>query len=144
MPPSEPSPIREKLQQHVGNSSPENIATVTHGYAPASRVDLQVAIDLFFEHRKKPELIGVSHGFMGEATTLTQLFGRVPHDFGPIQHDEIDIGAAERKRCRKNALWLSIEDGVPFVLLLTTPQRGPVSGVQLELGVPTGEAGLRL
>src|SRR4030095_7585348 len=80
---------------------------------------------------------------LGYSLTLAQLFSLRNFEIGPIQHEDIDIGATERTRCLKNGLWLSNTDDLPFALLLTTPKRAGVNAVQLELGVPRSDAGFR-
>ena len=130
----EKSLIREKLLEHFGERSPEEIATTGRGYASASRIDLQLAIDVFFENRQTPSLVGILNAaLLGESLTLAQLFSVRNFEIGPIQHEDIDIGATERTRCLKNGLWLSTTDGLPFAVLLTTPKRAGVNAVQLEL-----------
>lgn len=143
MTPETKSPIRERLSQHFG-CPPEDVVTATRVYAQASRIDLQIAIDSFFEGHRRPVLLGIlGGGFMGEPTNLAHLFGTGKFEIGPLQHDDVDIGAAERTQCLKNALWLAAEDGLPFALLLVLSKRGNVIAVNLELGVPKGEAGAR-
>src|SRR5215468_5196830 len=98
MVPENKSPVRDKLAEHFGNLPPEDIATATRTYAQASRVDLQLAIDIFFEKRPKPIMFGVlgSPFTMGEnGPTLALLFGRMQVDIGPLQHDEVDTGDIE-------------------------------------------------
>jgi len=63
---------------------------------------------------------------------------------GPLQHDDIDTGDPLPVRCLKNGLWLSVENALPFAVLLTPEiQYGCGAGVHLDLGVPEGEAGLK-
>jgi len=140
MTPETKSPIREKLQEHFGNRPPEDVVTTTRAYAYASRLDLQLAIEAFFEKRPQPVQLGIlGTGFLGDVSmSLPQLFSRGLFDIGPLQHDDVDTGGPEPTRCLKNALWLSADSGLPFALLLTTTRRGGASGINLELALPKG------
>src|SRR5437868_4605791 len=65
----------------------------------------------------------------------------MPTDIGPLQYDEIDIGEAQPVRCLKNALWVAVEKGVPYaVLLAPSIQHGRPLGISVEIGVSSGEA----
>jgi hypothetical protein len=137
-------PIREKLQEHFGNRPPEDIVTSGRVYALASRIDLQLAVDAFFENRPTPMVLGIlGQSFMGEPVGLAQLFGQGRFEIGPLQHEEVDTGDPVKTRCLKNALWLANEDGLPFALTLMTARRGPGHGIHFELAMPKGEAGAR-
>ena len=69
MTPETKSPIREKLQEHFGNRPPEDVVTTTRAYAYASRLDLQLAIETFFEKRPQPVQLGIlGTGFLGDVS----------------------------------------------------------------------------
>src|SRR5207249_7980305 len=94
-----------------------------------SRVDLQLAVDDFFAQREKPTLLGIHVMFGFETPTLAHLFsaGHFPVEIGPLQYDDVDVGDDTPVRCLRNALWLSSEHGLPFVLLLSPAmQRGGI------------------
>ena len=139
MTPETKSPVREKLEQHFGKYPPESIVTTIRNYAVTSRIDLQHAIEEFFENREQPALFGVWGAFIGDSLSLSQLFSSTKIEIGPLQHDDIDAGELQRTRCFRTALWMSVEGALPYALLLTTQKRMGVSGMSLELAVPKGD-----
>jgi hypothetical protein len=139
------SPLQKKLKEHFGNVSLEETSTTARKFPPASRADVQVALDKFFGSRSN-SLMGI-HAAMGhETSTLAHLFvrGPFPVDIGPLQHDDIDVGDPSPVHCLKNALWLSEESKMPFAVLLSPEmQYGRSAGVHVELAVPKTERGLQ-
>ena len=74
-------------------------------------------------------------------TSLLNLQG-YPAVIGPLQHDEVDIGETMPARCLRQGLWLGRLADLPFAVLLSPALRyGQVEGMQLEVAVPSGEAG---
>ena len=141
------SATRKRLAQHFAGHRLERLATAARSFPIAARVDLQLAVDNFFAARQKPTLLGIHVMFGFETPTLAHLFsaGHFPVEIGPLQYDDIDVGDDTPARCLRNGLWLSTENGLPFVLLFSPAmQRGGIvtGGVHVELGVPDGEAGL--
>ena len=141
------SATRKRLAKHFAGHRLERLATAARSFPIASRVDLQLAVDSFFAARAKPTLLGIHVMFGFETPTLAHLFsaGHFPVEIGPLQYDDVDVGDDTPARCLRNGLWLSSENGLPFVLLLSPAmQRGGIvtGGVHVELGVPDGEAGL--
>ena len=141
------SATRKRLARHFAGHPLERLATAARSFPIASRVDLQLAVDDFFAQREKPTLLGIHVMFGFETPTLAHLFsaGHFPVEIGPLQYDDVDVGDDTPVRCLRNALWLSSENGLPFVLLLSPAmQRGGIvaGGLHLELGVPDGEIGL--
>ena len=140
------SATQQKLTQHFGDRPLEQVVTAARTFPLASRVDVQVAIDELFASREKPALLGIHSPFGHETTTLAHLFARGPYpvEFGPLQHDDVDIGDPSLpRRCLNNGLWLSKDQEFPFALLLSAAMEyGRVVGVHLELAVPQGERGL--
>ncbi|PYV18116.1 MAG: cell division protein FtsH [Acidobacteria bacterium] len=84
----------------------------------------------------------MSHETPTVAHLLTR--GPFPVEFGPLQHDEVDIGDAAPVRCLKNGLWLSRNRELPFAVLLSPAIdfRTGARGIHIELAVPQGEQGL--
>lgn len=139
------SAMRKKLKRHFDNEPVEHVVTAARTFPPASRVDVQLAIDDFFANRAQPTLLGVHAAVGFETPTLAHLFtpGPFPVDLGPLQHDDVDIGDPTPVRCLRNGLWLSREDKLPFALLLSPEmQHGRTGGIHVELAVPQGERGL--
>jgi hypothetical protein len=141
------SATRKRLAKHFAGHPLERLATAARSFPIASRVDLQLAVEDFFATRDKPTLLGIHVMFGFETPTLAHLFsaGHFPVEIGPLQYDDVDIGDDAPVRCLRNGLWLSTEDGLPFVLLLSPAmQRGGIvtGGIHVELGIPDGEVGL--
>src|SRR6266852_1376351 len=50
----------------------------------------------------------------------------------------------QRDACVRQALWLSVTDGIPFAVLIGRgAQMGMPLGMQVEVAVPSGDAGLK-
>jgi len=139
------SQVNQILKEHFKGIELTTLVTAARRFPSASRVDVQEALDHFFQPRTS-RLLGIHSGFGHETATLAHLLTRgspFPIDIGPLQHDEIDIGEADPVRCLKMGLWLSSTETLPFAALLSPAmQHGMASGVQVEIGVPSGEAGL--
>jgi len=139
------SGLRRKLCKHFRNTPLPQIVTATRTFPTASRVDIQNAVNEFFASKSGVVLFGI-HSLMGhESPTLAYLLtpSPIPTDIGPLQHDEIDIGDAEPVRCLKNGLWLATEGTMPYAVLMgPSIQHGCVTAVQVDVAVPSGEAGL--
>ena len=98
------SATQQKLTQHFGDRPLEQVVTAARTFPLASRVDVQVAIDELFASREKPALLGIHSPFGHETTTLAHLFARGPYpvEFGPLQHDDVDIGDPSLpRRCKR-------------------------------------------
>jgi hypothetical protein len=141
------SAVRKVLSNHFRGRPLGEIVTAARDFPITSRVDVQIALEQMLESRPGAKLLGI-HSQMGQETsTLAHLFsgGPFPIELGPLQHDDVDIGEATATRCLKNALWLGTEDQLPFALLLVPSMRfGQVGGVDVEIGVPTGEQGSQI
>ncbi|PYP22657.1 MAG: cell division protein FtsH [Gemmatimonadetes bacterium] len=140
------SATQKRLRQHFGGRRVEQIVTAARTFPPASRVDVQLAIDDFFESRADPILLGIHLPVGFETPTFAHLWtgGPFPVELGPLQHDDVDIGDPAPVRCLKNGLWLARDRELPFALLLSQAvQHGVGSGgIHVELAVPEGERGL--
>lgn len=137
--------LQKKLKEHFAGRPLEEITTAARTFPLASRLDLQVAIDEFFSTRQKPTLLGIHAPLGHETPTLAHLFtrGPFPVEFGPLQHDDLDVGDPTPMRSLKNGLWLSKDGELPFALLLSSAVHFGtiVGGVHLELAVPQGVGG---
>jgi hypothetical protein len=139
------TPLRSTLRKHFDGIALTNIATAARDFPITSRVDLQTSLDDLLTKRPGVQLVGIHSPMDHQTPTLAQLFTPGPFsvDLGPLQHDEVDIGDETPVRCLKNGLWLARQNELPFAVLLA-PLIGPVSGVHIEIGVPSGEAGAAL
>jgi hypothetical protein len=140
------SATQRRLKQHFGGRPLDEIVTSARTFPLASKVDAQGALDGYFGARQKTILLGIHAAVNHETPTLAHLLirGPWPVEIGPIQHDEVDIGEATPARCLKNGLWLSVEGGLPFAVLLSPAMKfGNVGGVHIELAIPKGEPGLQ-
>jgi AAA+ superfamily predicted ATPase len=89
--------------------------------------------------------VGLHHGWSHETLSFTHLSVDGDHaaSVGPLQYDEIDVGATEPARCLKSSLWLASDSSLRFgVLLSRDMEYGRSRGVNLEIAVPPGEGGL--
>jgi len=121
------------------------IVTAERQFPITSRLDVQNAIEELLKDRQETLLVGVSsphHG--GEAPGFGQLLDGKQYgaEAGPVEYDEIDVGAATPARALKTGLWLSQEKRLPFAVLLTSGGRfGLRSGVHIAFATPAGERG---
>lgn len=141
------STVSKMLQKHFRGHSPQSLITTGRTFPLASRVDVQLALDEFFAARNGTLRLGLHsphhHGM--EAMGIAQLLQRTPFpiDVGPLQYDDVDVGEALPARCVRQALWLSVEDGLPFAVLLGRgAQMGMPLGMQVEVAAPGGDAGM--
>ena len=143
---SSKSETQKRFKQHFGGRPLEQIVTTARTFPSASRVDVQLAIEAFFAGRDIPTLFGIHSPMSHETPTVAHLLtrGPFPVEFGPLQHDEVDIGDAAPVRCLKNGLWLSRNRELPFAVLLSPAIdfRTGARGIHIELAVPQGEQGL--
>ena len=139
------SGLQKTLSEHFGGIETSQIVTAARDFPITSRVDLQSALDDWFRDRPATRQLGVHMQMSHETPTLAQLLVPSPFgvvDIGPLQHDEVDVGDPAPVRCLKNGLWLSLQDGVPFAVLLSPSLTyGRSSGVHLEVGIAAGERG---
>jgi hypothetical protein len=100
------SPLQKKLKQHFRSLPLEETATTARTFPLASRVDVQLALNHYFEGRKNWQLLGIHSPIGHETPTLAHLFtrGPFPVDLGPLQYDDLDIGDSSPVRCMKNGL----------------------------------------
>jgi ATPase family associated with various cellular activities (AAA) len=139
------TPLRTTLRKHFDGIALTSIATAARDFPIASRVDLQTSLDDLLTKRSGVQLVGIHSPMDHQTPTLAQLFTPGPFsvDLGPLQHDEVDIGDETPVRCLKNGLWLARQNELPFAVLLA-PLIGPVCGVHIEIGVPSGATGAAL
>jgi hypothetical protein len=138
------SPVRKKLMEHFRNIPVEQIITTARTFPLACRVDVQGALNELLESYPRNNLLGIHSSFGHETSTLAHLFTRGPiqMEFGPLQHDDIDIGEAAPTRCLNNALWLLTDQNLPIALLLSPAiEFGQAGGVHVEVAVPKAEKG---
>ena len=137
------SRLRKTLLKHFGVPAGQ-IATAGRQFPITSRPDIQSAIEELMRNRASTKLFGIVSPNMHEPPDLAQMLAgsHFPIDTGPLQHDEIDIGEPIPARCLKNGLWLSHDKDLPFAIMMAPGGRfGLGRGVQLEIAVPSGEAG---
>jgi hypothetical protein len=141
--------VQKRLGKHFDGTALNELVTAAREFPVTSRVDVQIALqEMLGDGGAGGTLLGI-HSQMGhETTTFAHLLtNATPYgiDFGPLQHDEVDIGDSEPTRCLRNGLWLRRENGIAFgVLLSPAVMYGQTSGVHVEVAAPRGEAGARL
>jgi hypothetical protein len=141
------SGLQNTLRKHFGGVPIAEIVTAAREFPVTSRVDVQRALDDWFQAQSGVTAIGVHAQVSHETLTLAHLSAPGPFgvELGPLQHDEVDIGDDIPARCLKTGLWLAAHDGKPFAVLLSPSLRyGHFDGVHLEIGVPKGERGAAL
>jgi hypothetical protein len=142
------STVLRLLQKHFRGYAPQTLVTTGRSFPLASQVDVQLALDEFFAQDDRAQRFGLHSPHHGmEALGIAQLLQRTPFpvDIGPLQYDDVDVGESLPARCVRQALWLSVADDTPFAVLLGRgAQMGRYFGVQVEIAVPSGEAGLNV
>jgi hypothetical protein len=111
-------------------------------FPPASRVDLQLALDEFFAQKHGTRRLGLNlPDHPGLEIGIAQLLGAsVNLDIGPLQYDDVDVGDALPARCPSGVT----AEGAPLaVLVRSSGFSGMVLALQVEIAVPGGEAGLK-
>jgi len=142
------STVSKMLQKHFRGHPVQTLVTTGRTFPLASRADVQFALDESFAGNPATERLGFHSPHQGgmDAIGISQLLQRTPFpiDIGPLQYDDVDIGEALPVRCVRQALWISNADDLPFAVLLGRgTQMGMPLGVQVEIAVPAGDAGLR-
>ena len=139
------SALQKRLLKHFRVSAGD-IATAGRQFPITARVDIQLGLQRILEGKPGAELIGLVSLNSHEATTFAQMLGG-PHAFvdaGPVQYDEIDIGDATPVRCLKNGLWIGLNQGLSFAILLAPGGRfGMQTGIYVEIAVAKGEPGAK-
>jgi DNA polymerase III delta prime subunit len=141
------SQLHRWLRTHFKTIALTDIVTAAREFPITSRVDVQIALEAVIAERGSARPLGVHSPMNQETPTMAHLLtrGPFPMDVGPLQYDEVDVGDATPARCLTNALWLPRADETPFAVLLSPAARyGRVSGVHIEIAVPTGDRGARL
>jgi hypothetical protein len=142
------SAVSKLLQKHFHGYPPHTLVTTGRTFPLASQVDVQLALDEFFARNDNGQRFGLQspqHMSM-QALGIAQLLQRMPFpvDLGPLQYDDVDIGEVLPARCMRQALWLSIAEGIPFAVLLGRGmQMGIGLGIQVEVATPSGDPGLK-
>lgn len=141
--------VSQPLKQHFAPNVLHELVTATREFPLTARLDLQVAIEEILTGSLAPKAQFGMHVIYGGHETLTFAHLLMERDhavlIAPLQYDEIDIGEAMPARCLKNALWLCVDQSLPFTLLLSQVCKyGSAGGAHLEIAVPPGEAGLEL
>jgi len=132
------------VRQHFGQDALDNLVTAARTFPVTARVDLQLALEQLFRDRYPAKLVGVHAQYHHETLSVASLLNLqgYPAVIGPLQHDEVDIGETMPARCLRQGLWLGRLADLPFAVLLSPALRyGQVEGMQLEVAVPSGEAG---
>ena len=141
------STLSKMLQKHFHGHPPQSLVTTGRTFPLASRVDVQVALDEYFAAKDRSLRLGLHspHQRGTEAMGIAQLLQRTPFpiDVGPLQYDDVDVGEAMPARCVRQALWLSVADGLPFAVLLGRgAQMGMPFGIQVEIAAPSADSGM--
>lgn len=102
------SGVGRTLRTHFGGVPLAQVATAAREFPVTSRVDLQAALDEMLAAWPGATLLGVHSQMNHETPTFAHLFAPGPFqmEFGPLQHDEVDVGEPVPIRCLRNGLWL--------------------------------------
>lgn len=135
------SALRKQLRRHFKRLPFEQLLTSSRSFLATSRPDLQVAIDVYFQSYKYLSQVGIHVGMERGGVTFASLVASTPWmggELAPLQYDEVDIGEALPMRCLKNSLWLAMDSGMPFVVLMDSN----AGQIRVEVAAPRGDAGL--
>jgi hypothetical protein len=137
--------VPQILRKHFHRYTPGDLVTTCRTFPPASRVDLQLALDEFFAQKHGTRRLGLNlPDHPGLEIGIAQLLGAsVNLDIGPLQYDDVDVGEALPARCLRRALWLSTAEGAPLAVLVRSSGFSGMLALQVEIAVPGGEAGLK-
>ena len=131
-----PSPIRERLDDHMGDDS-SILPVVSEGYAAYDHPNLQVALDAFLEHEGRTwQLIGLS-GQQRRWMSLSDLVATAHHagvGIGSVDLVNLPIGPDDTLACVAFGLYLIDDHGERMVgLVRAADEQSGQSDVTLEL-----------
>jgi hypothetical protein len=114
--------LRPQLVRHLGGEG-TNAQTITHPIQPVERVNLQLALDRWFEREAgQARLLGYSAGNTFRNTTLARLLRDQTVSQGPVQWARYPVGPTEELDCVTRGVYLLHHQGQPVVLLLSMPE----------------------
>jgi hypothetical protein len=139
--------VSHLLGRHFAPLQLEEIVTAARTFPVTSRVDLQRSLERLLDGQLGARLVGVHTDYGHETLTFSHLTAASHYAvvIAPLQHEEIDVGEPLPARCLRHGLWLARDERDPFAVLVTPAARfGHVEGVNLEVAVAPGEAGMNL
>jgi hypothetical protein len=113
--------VRDALVKHMGSSC-ASAETVTHTIKPIERVNLQLALDRWFESNGGPAgLIGYTLGsFFSNAEIAQLLLDNVVQ--APVQREQFESSPEALLDCVTRGLYLLHHEGAAVALLLSQPE----------------------
>jgi ATP-dependent Clp protease adapter protein ClpS len=118
------------------------LVTRTRQFPGHMRADVQTAIDRLFAEPLR--FYGIHEEYRYETMSFTRLMKqkRSPPALAPPLYRDVDIGEARPLKCLENGLWLCRNDGLRYVVLLSSHREyDREAGLRIEIAVPTGAAG---
>jgi ATPase family associated with various cellular activities (AAA) len=131
------------LRAHFGKVPPEMLISTNRIFPITARIDLQRALEGFFQEAGA-RLHGLHASYGHETLTTAHLLTRAnyPVVIGPLQHEEVEFGEPLPARCLKRGLWLARTKKLKYACLLSPAQSyGRNNGVNVEITVPGTELG---
>lgn len=138
--------VYELLDWHFAGCAPDELVTSRRDFPERMRADLQRAVESLFADTIKAVGVHGGNAFDGAGFSGVMERDRSARRVGPLQYQEIDIGEREPVRCLKNALWLLVEEGTRYAVLLSHSdgRYGQRGGVAIEICAPAGEVATQL
>ncbi len=111
--------VRHHLTRHMGGPCAD-AQTITHTIKPIERVNLQLALDGWFEGNGRPgRLLGYSGHFYSRTTGMSQLLTDASVTVAPVERERFPRGpGCDELDCVTRGLYLLHHDGRPVAVLL--------------------------
>ena len=129
--------VASVLQKHFRSKALHHVITTSRVFPLTARADLQTALDEVLQKRSSAtKQFGVHQTYAHDTLTFATLASMDRHAprIGPLQHEELEIGAELPIRCLTTSLWLGEHAGERFALLLSpSTAYGRNSGLHIEI-----------
>jgi cell division protease FtsH len=133
--PSEPSPIRGLLDDHLGTEC-STLPVVSDAFPPYDHVNVQVALSAYLEEDgRRHELVGLS-GHQRHFESLADLVHGAHHgvEIGSVDFANLPVSPDQTLPCVQFGLFLVNDRGSRLVVLMRGPtEYGPQQAVTLEI-----------
>jgi hypothetical protein len=140
--------VATALREHFGTDDLHKLVTTSRVFPSTARVDMQGALDeVLKDGYVLAHQFGVHAAMSHETLTFSAL--ATDHDYsptiGPLQFDEVDVGADAPVRCVKNSLWLGTAQGQKLAVVMTPAEKfGRSQGLHVEMALMPGISGADL
>lgn len=134
------------LKKHFCGISLDRLVIIRRRFPRHIRADVQRALDTVLTSKEGVQLFGLtSRGFQDiDFTALTEEGANTATKTGPLTYSEIDVGEEKTVNCLGNGLWLALNSGQPYAVVLGDgTSRYACGSKQLEIAVPNTNAQLQ-